>query len=354
MDDSALDPYLPSGKGSMSWFYALTAFDESNWDHTRSLLAVDGVRLSSLVNGKSWAIGTLEIPSLADLRRRSRSGRLSGGDCLRVRNLSADVRSLHAEATSAGAVFQVASQFNLLEMIHPGVTPERGVGIYQNDPTQGPACAIAAGPATIYRNYFAETGTGAGQTADRQINALHDLAAALTPNGIPMRNGYAWPTIETLTDIAAFLHSCDTAQVERIRGLLRVGVHRDVEVTQPGPGCGQLVTQVFCSALPVSYSRLEPADWEPFARLVLEAAYEATLWTAVDNAARGGTKTAFLTMLGGGAFGNAKAWILDAIERALNIFRPYELEVCIVSYGRVPPELERLEASFSGTGTMGG
>ena len=34
------------------------------------------------------------------------------------------------------------------------MTPEDGVTRYKDDPTQGPACAIAASAATMYRNYF--------------------------------------------------------------------------------------------------------------------------------------------------------------------------------------------------------
>jgi hypothetical protein len=62
---------------------------------------------------------------------------------------------MHQLPKYAGALFQVASQFNLLEMVSPEITPEHGVTRYQHDRTQGPACAIAAGAATIYRNYFA-------------------------------------------------------------------------------------------------------------------------------------------------------------------------------------------------------
>ena len=36
----------------------------------------------------------------------------------------------------------MASQFNLLEMTVPGIIPEKGVGIYEFDKTQGSACAI--------------------------------------------------------------------------------------------------------------------------------------------------------------------------------------------------------------------
>jgi hypothetical protein len=56
--------------------------------------------------------------------------------------VTGDVRRMHLLPESAGALFQLASQFNLLEMTGPEVTPENGVTIYQHDHTQGPACAI--------------------------------------------------------------------------------------------------------------------------------------------------------------------------------------------------------------------
>jgi hypothetical protein len=37
----------------------------------------------------------------------------------------------------SAAVFQVASQFNCLEMIGPRVRPEDGITMYASDPTQG-------------------------------------------------------------------------------------------------------------------------------------------------------------------------------------------------------------------------
>jgi len=75
-------------------------------------------------------------------------------DWIAVRVVVGDVRRLHAAPEHACALFQVASQFNLLEMTAPHVTPEDGVTRYKDDPTQGPACAIVAGAATMYRNYF--------------------------------------------------------------------------------------------------------------------------------------------------------------------------------------------------------
>src|ERR1700730_13488352 len=124
-----------------------------------------------MINGKSFGIGELELVPLQALRERVKSdGGLPGR--LKVSVVTGDVRRMHQLPGNAGALFQVASQFNLLEMVSPSVTPEQGVTRYQNDLTQGPACAIAAGAATIYRNYFVPVGGGYGQTAERQIDGL--------------------------------------------------------------------------------------------------------------------------------------------------------------------------------------
>lgn len=82
-------------------------------------------------------------------------GRLTGQGRTRVTCVRADVRQLQPDSRQAGALFQVASQFNLLEMVGPAVSPEDGVTRYGLDATQGPACAIASGAGTTYRNYFA-------------------------------------------------------------------------------------------------------------------------------------------------------------------------------------------------------
>ena len=59
-----------------------------------------------------------------------------------VRELIADARALHRDVANAGALIQVASPFNLLEMASPDMTPEQGIGIYENDPSQGRAWAV--------------------------------------------------------------------------------------------------------------------------------------------------------------------------------------------------------------------
>lgn len=148
----------------MDWFERLTGFREAGYEETRRQLEVAGTTLRSRVNGAAWGIGTLELVALQALRER-----VAGGVDLRGRLhvgiVDGDARALHCAPAHAGALFQVASQFNLLEMTGPEITPEHGVTRYAADPTQGPACAIAAGAATLYRNYFAPVGTQSGQTA---------------------------------------------------------------------------------------------------------------------------------------------------------------------------------------------
>jgi hypothetical protein len=337
---------------ALSWFERLTGFREEDHATTQGRLQVDGTRLRSTVNGRSWSIGSLELVSLQTLRERARSHAEAPGQ-LRVRVLEGDARALHQQPALRGALFQVASQFNLLEMTFPHVTPEHGVTGYQDDRTQGPACAIAAGAATLYRNYRVPVDGGEGQTAERQLDGLADLGVALSQAlALPvsalwtMRNGYALCSDSGLQAITTHLAGLSPGRRDALRARLRIGVHSDVEVTDSDTFPGPRVSQAFCSALPVSYSRVPRPAWQAFATLVLEAAYEATLWAALANAQRGGSRTVLLTRLGGGAFGNDPAWIDAAMQRALRLFQGIGLDVCIVSHGAPLPSMVALAASF--------
>jgi hypothetical protein len=323
----------------MDWFEKLTGFREIGYEETRARLTVEGEKLRSRINGASYGIGELELVSLCALRERAKSaGNLPGR--LKTSVVTGDVRLMHRSSENAGALFQVASQFNLLEMVSPEVTPELGVTRYQGDHTQGPACAIAAGAATIYRNYFALIEGSQGQTATRQLDGLADVGAALSSalkrpvgNLWRMQNGYALGTQRGLKAIAQHLGTLATDEIDVLRDKLRIGIHRDVEVTEAAGPDRPSVSQSFCSALPVAYSRVPAAYWESFALLVLEAAYEATMLAAVLNAQRGASNVVLLTRLGGGAFGNQPSWINAAMRRALELMTPFNLDVRLVSYG---------------------
>jgi hypothetical protein len=97
----------------------------------------------------------------------------------------------------------------------------------------------------------------------------------------------------------------------------------------------------------VAYGGRPAKAWEPLARLVLEAAYEATLWEAVLNRLSGGTEVVLLTLLGGGAFGNEESWIIDALRRALILARDCPLDVRLVSYdGQISKRVQALIEEF--------
>ena len=315
------------------WFETLTGFPEKSPQQVRENITVDGQALTSHVNGKVLVYGQLETPTLAELRERIHaSGHKSGK--ISVREVVANVQHLHTNVSNAESVFQVASQFNLLEMVSPSVTPECGVGIYEHDFTQGPACAIAAGAGTIYRNYFADVNGQTGQSANNQIDCLADIGAALgnTENRLwKMRNGYALASQSGLVEIAHRLRASSEIELDGLRKLLRIGIQWNTQVTLNDSK--HAVSQAYCSALPVAYSHHPSHLWKAFAQLILEAAYEATICTAILNAMSHGSNRLFLTLLGGGAFGNETAWIIGAIHRALNLYKDEDLDVAIVSYG---------------------
>jgi len=110
----------------MDWFERITGFRELHYDSTRSRLSIVDGRLVSSRSEATWKVGQLETPTLRDLRARA-AGLTTGHGPNSVHCLSADVRELHRRPENAGALFQVASQFNLLEMVGPDVTPEHGV-----------------------------------------------------------------------------------------------------------------------------------------------------------------------------------------------------------------------------------
>ncbi len=286
--------------------------------------------------------GQLETPTLAELRDRvNASGKQRGK--ISVREVVADVQHLHTDASNAGSLFQVASQFNLLEMRSPKITPECGVGIYEYDHTQGPACAIAAGAGTIYRNYFALVNGQIGQSASNQIDCLRDIGATLdnTKSRLwEMRNGYALATRSGLVEIAHRLQTSSESELDRLRQLLRIGIQWNTQVTLKDSS--HTVSQCYCSALPVAYSHYPSHLWEAFARIILEAAYEATICTAILNAIMNGNNRLFLTLLGGGAFGNKTAWIIGGIKRAVNLYKDVDLDIAVVSYGSSNRDVQQL------------
>ncbi|CAD7971413.1 unnamed protein product [Amoebophrya sp. A120] len=156
----------------------------------------------------------------------------------------------------------------------------------------------------------------------------------------------------------------DKVDRELCKEKLRIGVHADTQVT----ACGDfglteyksndsegskkgnhLVTHCLSSACAISYnsSRTTKSDWEVLARIVLEASYEACFYAALETMKRHdgelGSKKLFLTLLGGGVFGNSSSWIYEAILLSLKKFKNCGLEVVLVSFAPMDDGLKKFE-----------
>ncbi|WP_213298029.1 hypothetical protein [Paraburkholderia sacchari] len=332
----------------MDWFKQVFGFTESTYAETQKMFRVESDKLHTDTHPpRSFHVGTLTIPSVAELRIQVAALTPPTGGRLTLRAISADAYDLHTWPEAHGALIQVASQFNLLEMPGPSTPPENGITDYRYDGTQGPACAMACAPATVFRNYLVPVDGHRGQTATRQINALRDLDRAIGIPGIRMQNGYALLDAETVRAISQHIQGLGESGRDELRQQLRIGVHSDTEVTADNAPPQQRVTQAFCSALPVAYNRTPSSDWAPFACLVLEASYEATLLSAVLNHRQTANRKVYLTTVGGGAFRNERRWILQALRRALHRVRDHPLDVVVVCFNEVSEDLVDLSAEIS-------
>ena len=350
-------------------------------------------------NGRRFFPGVFEEVSLAEIRRRvdnlkmSNSGSRESEDkprksLLSLRNLyETDVRDLFTQKDlAAGSLFQVASQFNYLEFVHAGVTPEHGITGYLFDKTQGPACAMACAAGTLWRNYFVKVRPGTeaegsdsfqrGQTHHCQFNGLSDVAADLNAalesateisstandDSLNICNGYS--SCKNPRRINGIVGTLSEVDRDAFRGKMKFGIQWKTEVTDAisrhiknpetkkweniKERVDHRVSQIFCSALALSKDN---EIWQPLAELVLEAAYEATLGlAALNQQTPGASKNVFLTFLGAGAFGNETEWILRAIRRALILYQDFDLNVYFVHFGRRGELIEacrELEGEFN-------
>ncbi|MCE2712260.1 MAG: hypothetical protein LW688_06940 [Cryomorphaceae bacterium] len=319
------------------WFEKLTGFEEKNPEQVRSLLNHEGEFLISKVNGGKFVAGQLITPTLFELRSCLKPARDSSH--IRVTEIVGNIQEFLSSSENEGAVFQVASQFNLLEMSSPDISPEMGVDRYENDPTQGPACAIACGAGTIYRNYFMDLGTQIGQTERSQFNCLEEIEKCLE-NYWEFKNGYILSDEKRLHQFNELISKLSMNECDELFSKLRVGIQKNTQVTLNKEL--QLVTQIFCSAVPISYSRCSHDLWEVLAKGILKATYESTFLAALQNCSQGKSNKLFLTYVGAGAFGNPIEWVIDAMEHSIAKYKDYPLDVFIVSYRQPNMHTEEL------------
>ena len=252
-------------------------------------------------------------------------------------NIFGNTKLFHLNPALAGSLFQVASQFNALEMSNPEITPEHGITMYQHDHTQGPACAMVCPYGTLYRNYFSmpESGEfdGGPQTSVNQKNTLDELEKFLGVNLIK-KNGYNHPrsTIDADTIETKLKISVPNNFFKAIK-LVKYFIQHNTPVVNDQGVALHNVSQIYCSALPISYFPEIFGSRNAFASMILHAVYFATLAQAAIMAIKEKRRVkVFLTRVGGGVFANPPHLINAAIKNAVSYFEEYPIDVFMVHF----------------------
>ena len=333
----------------------LLGFTDKSMDYAEAkakLECQNGV-IRSLENGRSYGVGEFEYLSLNELRLRVAAISPEAIDLVEGtksivrhnRPVRENIQDYIANPEYNHALFQVASQFNLLEMNDPNKTPEDGVGIYWNDPTQGPACAQSTIGATLFRNYFIQHQGHEGQSKNRQLNGLRVVLEHIGIHEGPAyryENGYVRLSKEHLWKCSRHIMDLTKKQRDDLMGDLRVGIHWGCQVNNSEGPIDQYVSMIFCSGLPLGRYALHGVrrgDAETLAELIQDGMQEATLLAGVLNQAKFHNNTVVLTKLGHGVFGNPTSWVVNARNRAIER-SPLALDILQYHYSRREPEFD--------------
>lgn len=318
--------------------------------------------ITSTVNKRKFFVGHFGTPTLKELR--DTCAKFTKSNVSIFTEVVGDIFNIQSMSTNKGALFQAASQFNCLEFASQDLTPEDGITMYQKDRTQGPACAISTGAATLYRNYFVpqsdvNSRDVVGQNTDTQINNLDSVLNTLDiddPNKyITVKNGYTESSDTRLKELNMKLTNPNLER--KLIEQFKIGIHSNTSVTfsekisgqfiEPTSTNLQLVSHAYCSAISVGYSSTvkDIKLWTPFAKLVLKAAYEATLWAGIINKNSGGSNRVILTKVGAGVFRNKHEWVVEAIGNAICKTDFYGLEIILNYYDE--PEKKELSTRYN-------
>ena len=333
----------------------LTSTRPFHYDHSTNVL--------SCINGKQVQCGKFvpahvgELVSAAKQKIAEHGLSKEGSRALKMSVSLGDVSAL--QENNPYCTFQVASQFNCLEFPSYNTVPEEGITVYQSDRTQGPACSIGAAGATFYRNYVVPVDGQLGQSANKQLNMLKDLADSLenSRDNVYLQNGYTVnvrdrPRFDGLNQE---IQSKSEGEKNELASLLKLGVHSGVQVTNTGFGSREvqlqnpiIINQVFASGCSIAYSKIPGDKWTEFAKLVQRGAALGTLASAIANNdySKRATPKVFFTLLGAGVFGNDLEWVFEAITNACEMMKDVDAELSIVCYQR-DPKVDVFVAAFN-------
>lgn len=254
----------------------------------------------------------------------------------------ANISSILNDKDNAGHMFQAASQFDGLECTDEDTPSKKSdfLNRYLSDPTQGPMVSLAAGAAAIARRDHPYTTPNPSQIVNSQgVNYLSELGDIFK-----VRNGYivnntsstSMPEgdLEPLLNRVKVMFNQDATVYFNARLYDRI----TVELTELSEEERLNVHQVFTAAMNVKQppnganNRANDSEKGISAKLsfLLEAAYTSAYLSAHVCRA----PVLWLTLVGGGVFGNPFNLIVAAIRK---VHAKYGggLEVRLCDYGEV-------------------
>ena len=302
----------------------------------------DGSIIHDKINGKTWNAGIFEVLNMNDIPKHDKRG---GGKLHIIKGMGrdspkyylVDVLSSQGHPSNDGATYLAASNFNSLEFVSCRQTARNGISSYPHDHTQGPYCAIACGPSILYRNYFVQVpgSTERGQF-DKEINLLED-----TP--IHVEHGYA---IIKRADIQQLQQTdFDFTDLSKYK----IASHKNCEVTMTRNNKNefifiqkeegkrpQIAHHIYAAAFNMGRNVIQNEFTEKISESLLEAEYRNAILCAWDNSIkypdRAGSKKLYLTLLGGGVFGNPMDLICNQIAKCKDLIIDSGLDVYVVCY----------------------
>ena len=216
-----------------------------------------------------------------------------------------------------------------METPNPEVTPENGISDYEKYMTQGPRCALICPAATVWRNYFAN---GIVRNRLNMFDEIENYLENDKNNYWQVKNGYCLLNdVGTLKQLNERLENL--SEIDKIRSKFKVGVQYDIGVWDK---TDHTITQVFCSAIPISHSQIREGNeilFEKFPPLVLEWTYDATFAIACKLAKERKQRVKlYLTAVGAGSFWNKSEWVQKAVRKNIEKYRECPLDVFMVHY----------------------
>ena len=229
-----------------------------------------------------------------------------------------DITQVQTSRANTGATFQVASNLNTMEPPNEETTPddENFVTIYLEDKTQGPMASISAAPAAISRVYcmFHNENDPStwSQSSESQISMVSRLNDYYTTS-----NGY----VVNYGGEKSFAEK----DLDKLCQKVRIGIQYQVDAIFGKRVSGKMdkvkkpvcINQVFCAAMNEGQGESGSQNKELDAgelkmRLLQRACYQGTYLSAICMK----SKKLFLTLVGGGVFGNSLEIIAEEIGRA--------------------------------------